>query len=64
MARYRANRPVLVDGLVLMPGVEFEAHESHVSERVASGAVTPLDAPKTKTKAKAKTKTKAKTKAK
>lgn len=64
MPRYRANRPVLVDGLVLMPGVEFEASESHVGERVASGAVTPLDAPKTKTKAKPKTKTKAKTKTK
>lgn len=64
MGRYRANRPVLVDGLVLMPGVEFEAHESHVSERVASGAVTPLDTPKAKTKAKPKTKAKTKAKAK
>lgn len=62
MGRFRANRPVLVDGLVLMPGVEFEASDAAVSERVKSGAVTALDKPKAKTKAKPKTKAKAKPK--
>lgn len=60
MGRFRANRPVLVDGLVLMPGVEFEASDAAVAERVKSGAVTALD--KAKTKAKPKSKTKAKPK--
>ena len=59
MPRFRANRPVLVDGLVLMPGIEFEASDAAVAERVKSGAVTALDA---KAKAKAKPKTKAKPK--
>jgi len=64
MGRYRADRPVLVDGLVLMPGIEFEASDAAVAERVKSGAVTPLDAPKAKTKAKPKTKAKTKAKTK
>ena len=33
MPRFRANRPVLVDGLVLMPGIEFEASDAAVAER-------------------------------
>lgn len=63
MPRFRANRPVLVDGLVLMPGIEFEASDAAMADRVKSGAVTALDAkPKAKAKAKAKPKTKAKPK--
>lgn len=62
MPRFRANRPVLVDGLVLMPGIEFEASDAAVAERVKSGAVTALDEPKAKAKAKPKTKAKPKPK--
>ena len=61
MPRFVANRPVLVNGAVLMTGAVFEASDAAVSERVKSGAVSALDKPKAKPKTK-QAKPKAKTK--
>ena len=60
MPKFVANRPVLVDGTVLMTGAVFEASDAAVSDRVKSGAVSALDKPKAKAKPKAKSKAKAK----